>query len=276
VFFYYISIMQLSFWHKTRKIIFILAAIYVIAGILLYLFQDLLLFHPAPLDKNYEYHFDQPFEEFNIPIQDRNLNLLKFHPSGPKKGIVLFFHGNMKNVEHYKKYPAYFLSKSYEFWMADYPGFGKSTGERTEANMNQDALLIYEMALTESSADSIIIYGKSIGTGIAAFTASQKPCRRLILETPYYSIDALAKSYVPIYPVIPMTNYSFPIYKYLEATKATVTIFHGTEDEIIPYSHATRLIKENPGIELISIKNGKHNNLSDFPLYHNKLDSLLQ
>jgi hypothetical protein len=182
----------------------------------------------------------------------------------------------MENVEHYRQYPGYFTKQGYEIWMMDYPGFGKSTGKRSEAVMYNDALLMYNKAREELSADSIIIYGKSIGTGVAAYVASKQDCKKLLLETPYYSIDALAKHYFPIYPVMPMTRYAFPIYDYLKKVKAGITIFHGTKDEVIPYIQALKLKEENPDIELITIENGEHNNLSTFPLYQQKLDSLLR
>jgi pimeloyl-ACP methyl ester carboxylesterase len=57
--------------------------------------------------------------------------------------------------------------------------------------------------------------------------------------------------------------------------KIPVTIFHGTNDEVVPFEQGIRLAKENPGIEFIAIENGKHNNLSGFTLYQHRLDSLL-
>ena len=264
-----------SKWRKARKVIFILVVIYFVAGILLYFFQDLLLFHPVPKKINEPYQFTQSFEELNYDVGERNLNIIKFKPTAETKGVVIFFHGNMKNVEHYKKYPELFTSNNYEVWMPDYPGFGKSTGERTEGNFYQDARMVYDSAIKNHSTSNIIIYGKSIGTGVASYLASVKPCKRLILETPYYSIDALAGSYVPFYPVSAMTRYSFPIYQYLKNTEAAVTIFHGSKDEVVPFSHSFRLKKENVHLELIRIENGRHNNLASFPIYINKLDSLL-
>ena len=141
--------------------------------------------------------------------------------------------------------------------------------------MNSDALLVYRKAREQTSTDSIILYGKSIGTGLAAYAASKQNCKKLILETPYYSMDALAKHYFPIYPVRPITSHSFPIYDYLKKVKAGVAIFHGTRDEVVPYQQALRLKQENKNIELITIENGKHNDLTDFNLYQAKLDSLL-
>ncbi|MEI9807868.1 MAG: alpha/beta hydrolase [Bacteroidota bacterium] len=165
--------------------------------------------------------------------------------------------------------------------MMDYPGFGKTTGKRTEQVMYDDAMQVYKMARARVSKDSIIIYGKSIGTGVASQLASVKDCKRLILETPYYSIEALFSHYAPVYPVSRMSKYHFPIYTYFKKIDAPVTIFHGTRDEIIPYSNPEMLMEpwnETPSLkrELITIEKGRHNNLNDFPLFHQKLDSLLQ
>ena len=70
--------------------------------------------------------------------------------------------------------------------MIDYPGFGKSTGVFSEQLLYDWALTLYKLARAYYSPDSIIIYGKSMGTGIAAQLASIRDCRHLILETPYY------------------------------------------------------------------------------------------
>jgi fermentation-respiration switch protein FrsA (DUF1100 family) len=80
-----------------------------------------------------------------------------------------------------------------------------------------------------------------------------------------------------MYPADQMTKYHFPTYQYFEKITAPVTIFHGTDDGVIPYSNAKRLIKiAKSGAELITLEKGKHNNLNDFPLFHQKLDSILQ
>lgn len=78
-----------------------------------------------------------------------------------------------------------------------------------------------------------------------------------------------------MYPVMPMTKYALPTNKYFDYIKAPITIFHGTSDGVIPYKHAKRLVEKKPGTELITIEKGKHNNLAQFPLFQQKLDSLL-
>jgi len=254
----------------------LLLIIYIIGGVILYLIQDLLLFHPTPLTRDHKFSFNQPFEEVNISIGKNNLSIVKFKPNPPRKGLVLFFHGNMHNVERYKKYPSLFTGNGYEIWMLDYPGFGKSTGKRTEQFMYEQATIMYDLARKEINSDSIIIYGKSIGTGVASYLASIESSDKLILETPYYSAVALAKYYFPIYPVSAMIRYSFPIHDYLKKIKFPVTIFHGTDDEVVPYKQGKQLAEENQNIKLVTIEKGKHNNLFDFELFQQQMNTLLK
>ena len=104
--------------------------------------------------------------------------------------------------------------------------------------------------------------------------ASKNQCRRLILETPYYSIPDLFNRYAPIYPVNALTHFKFPTGEYLKEVNAPVTIFHGNADRVIPLSCAAKLKKVlKPGDEFITIDKGSHNDLNDFPLFHAKLDS---
>jgi uncharacterized protein len=260
---------------RAKRILIVLVVTYFIGGVVLYFAQDFILFHPTPLGRNHQFRFEQVFEETNISQGKNNLSIVKFKTSRKRKGIVLFYHGNMENIEHYKSYPAIFLSNNYDVWMIDYPGFGKTTGKRTENIINEQAILMYDMSLKQTSSDSIIIYGKSIGTGVAAFVASERNCKHLVLETPYYSIPDLARHYLPVYPVKWMIQYSFPTHQYLLKVQSPITIFHGTKDEVIPYSHSARLKDQNKKIKLVTIANGKHNNLTDFKEYHTAIDSLL-
>src|SRR3569833_179874 len=166
-----------------------------IIGIAIYYLQDKLLFHPVAVDKQIAWHFDHPFTELNI-LYNRatNLNIIQFKHTTPDsaKGVVLYFHGNKQNIARYAPYASDFTSKGYEVWMLDYPGFGKSTGKFSEENLYKYALVLYKLARSRWASDHIIIYGKSLGTAVAAQLASIRDCRRLILECPYYSMTSLA------------------------------------------------------------------------------------
>ena len=260
---------------RLKRVLLLVITLYIGGGIVLFFIQDLLLFHPKQVPRDYQYSFDLPFGEINLPFGNENLNIIQFKTTGIKKGLVLFYHGNMKNAGHYAKYPSIFLRNGYDVWMIDYPGFGKTTGKRSETIMYQQALIMFDLAATIIKNDSVVIYGKSIGTGIASYVAANRSCRRLILEAPYYSISALARHYFPFYPVVPMTRYSFPVYSHLQNVQSPISFFHGIKDETIPYRHAVKLKKEKPSIELITIDDGKHNNLASFQLFQQKIDSLL-
>ena len=262
---------------KAWKWLQIIALVYVMIGVALYFLQDKFIFHPEKLPADYQYHFDIPFNQVDLAVsKNKNISIVQFTvPDSVRKGVVLYFHGNRRNINRYAKYATSFTRNNYEVWMMDYPGYGKSTGKRSEQILYDDAALFYKMAISKVPAEQIIIYGKSLGTGIAAQLASKKDCRRLILETPYYSMDALAKHYFFIYPVMPMTKYELPTGENFKYIRAPIAIFHGTRDEIIPYKQAKRLVGIKPGTELITLEKGRHNNLPDFPLFQQKLDSLL-
>ncbi len=252
---------------------------YCIVGIALYYLQDYFLFHPTVLPRNYQYHFNVPFSEVEIPFNKTDtLNMVKFTPvDSVRKGVVIYFHGNRENINRFAKFSTNFTKLGYEVWMADYPGYGKSVGNRTEKILYQQSIQLYKMASSKYAKDSIVIYGKSFGTGIAAYLAAEYDCKQLILETPYYSIPDLLGAYTLIYPIQRMSKYKIPTYQYLKDIKVPITIFHGTDDWVIPYSCAEKL-KEvlKTTDQFVTIEKGSHNDLNDFPLYHQKLDSLLK
>jgi alpha-beta hydrolase superfamily lysophospholipase len=271
--------MQKKSKKKLWRLFELALVIYILIGVALYFFQDRLLFHPEKLDMDHPYSISIPFREVNVPVtEEKNLAIVQFTvPDSLCKGVVLYFHGNRRNIERYAQYATNFTKNNYEVWMLDYPGFGKSTGKRTEEIMYKDAAILYQMARARFSKDSIILYGKSMGTGVAAQLGTVRDCKRIILETPYYSIPMLFKHYAFMYPAGRMAICRFPIYLYLNSMDAPLSIFHGTDDEIIPYQQSVNLARlAKPGTELITIEKGRHNDLNDFRLFHEKLDSLLR
>jgi len=263
---------------KFYTVLKVAVIVYLVCGIVLYFLQERFLFHPKKLPADYIFSFQQPFKEINLPVSsEKNISIIQFTvPDSLRKGVVLYFHGNRRNIERYASYAVNFTRNKYEVWMIDYPGFGKTTGKRTEETMYADAAMIYKMARSKYSKDHIIIYGKSLGTGVATQLASVSDCKRVLLETPYYSVDALLKHYAFIYPVSWMSKFHFPSNQYIKKIESPVTLFHGTKDEVIPYKQAVRLAKENPGVLLVTIEGGRHNNLNDSPVFQQQLNSILQ
>ncbi len=252
---------------------------YSLVGIGLYYLQDQIIFRSESLPPDYVYRFDKPFDEINIPYNNQsNINIVRFKVDDSiQKGVVLYFHGNRSNINYYAPLANIFLEKKYEVWMVDYPGYGKSTGQLEENVFYAYAEQLYKLAAQSFTPDSIILYGKSLGTGFAAYIAAKFPAQQLILETPYYSFPTMASTYFPIYPVSRMLRFRIPTHEFIKNIKMPVTIFHGTADRTIPLSNAEKLkplLKS--GDRFITIADGKHNGLLSFSIYLNTIDSLLQ
>jgi pimeloyl-ACP methyl ester carboxylesterase len=259
------------------RFIKVLLLIYCLLGIALYYLQGKLLFHPVAVGINESYQLNSPYREVNIPYSNTsNLNIIEFTTNATPKGVVLYFHGNRKNISYYAKFSTEFTRNDYEVWMMDYPGFGKSTGELDEKRIYDWCLQTYKLARKRFPPDSIIIFGKSMGSGFAAQLASVRDTRRLILETPYYSFPSIVGQYAPIYPLKQMIHFKVPTYQYLQKVTAPITIFHGTDDWIIRYQNAKKLLPFlKPTDEFITISGGSHNNLHEYKIFQQKVDSVL-
>jgi len=266
-----------------KKIIFrtikIIVLVYCLAGIVLFYMQDKLLFHPEPVSADSTWHFAGPWKELTVPYSaGSNINIVQFYgEAAVTRGVVLYFHGNKKNISRYAENAALFTRNNYEVWMIDYPGFGKSTGTFSEQALYDWSLVLYKLARARFAPGEIVIYGKSLGSGVAAQLAAVRDCKRLILETPYYSFPSIVGSWLPFYPVNNMIRFKIPTWSYLEKVTAPVTVFHGTDDWTIPLRNAQKLTpylkKED---EFIVIENGRHNDLTDFPLFQERLDIALK
>jgi len=266
-----------------KKIIYrwlkVFILLYCTIGLIIYYGQNKILFHPQTVTAQSQYSFPYPFKEVNLPYTKKStINIIQFTTNQPQpKGVVLYFHGNKENITHYAKAAPEFTGRGYEVWMIDYPGYGKSTGEFTEKNLYDWALVFYKLARARYAKDSIIIYGKSMGTGIAAQLATIRDCKALILEAPYYSLPSIIGSWLPVYPLNKMIKFKLPTWQYVEACTNPVIIFHGTSDNTIPYRNAKQLkpfLKAHD--EFVTIEGARHNDLPTFPAYKQKMDSLLK
>jgi alpha-beta hydrolase superfamily lysophospholipase len=266
-------------WKRIKRWLTMLLVVYVVGGVALYFLQDAILFHPVQLKRAHRYEFREAHEDISIPVnKEDTLNLVRFFgKDSTHRGAVLYFHGNKKNISWYARFAPYFTRHGYEVIMIDYPGFGKSTGQFTEKRLYEWAEHVYKFARSYYPADSIIIYGKSMGTGIAAYLASRVVSKRVILETPYYDMPSVIQYYLPVYPVGKLLHYKLPNYQYLQFIRQPVSIIHGTDDGVIRYRNARRLqrfLKSSD--EFITIEDGSHNDLYSYPLTVRKLDSLLR
>ena len=262
---------------RLKKFIVVLLGLYVMIGSALYFFQEKLLFLPTALEQDYQYQFQHQFEELFLKTDDNStLNALHFKVENPK-GIILYFHGNAGDLSRWGTIAEYFVNQHYDVLIMDYRTYGKSTGKLSEQAFYNDAQYCYDYLLQHYSENEITLYGRSLGTGIASYLVSKNKPQQLILETPYYSILDVAKGRFPILPVKKLLKYHFPTFQYLPKATCPITIIHGTEDGVVPYSSAEKLLKLNlKNLNFVTVEGAGHNNLIDYEDYHNAIQTILK
>jgi hypothetical protein len=251
-----------------------------VCSILMGCSQESLIFYPEILPPDYPFVFSEPFEEVTVPVEAAALNALLFKAPNPK-GAVLYFHGNAGSLRTWGAVAGNFTSRGYDILIPDYRGFGKSTGNISdEKQMFDDGLAAYRLLTKTWPENRIIVYGRSIGTGIATFVArSQKP-RMLVLESPFLSLVDLASHHYPFLPrpiISIFLRYPLRNDRWIGAVACPVYLFHGTKDDIIPFEHSAGLeaLIRSPH-RLIRIEEGGHNNLSDYGAFGRELDQILR
>lgn len=245
--------------------------------VLLYLSQEKFIFLDEALPENYSFESVVPFEEIFLVGQDEGkLNALYFK-ANTSQGVIIYFHGNKGNLTRWGDVVSPMTAYGYDVLVMDYRGFGKSTGKRNQSNLLADAELFYNWCKERYEEDQIILYGRSLGTGLASYLAGKNEPQQLILETPYYSLAKAAQRFYPIYPSKLALRYNFRSFKYLRDAKCPISIFHGTEDSVVPYEQGMELAESllPKKVNFVTIEGGEHRNLADFRLFHQELDKIL-
>lgn len=260
------------------RLFIIILGLYVIALIILYFFQEKLLFHPQVLPQNHEFSFSGDYEELYIPVEnDVNLHGILFKAKN-SKGLVFYLHGNGGCVEGWGNSATAFTSSGYDLFMLDYRGYGKSGGSiSSEDQLNNDIAKAYHYILTNYSPAKTVIAGYSIGTGPATYLAANNNPDLLLLQAPYYSLNTLVDEKVPLLPEF-VKRYKYPTYSYMEKLSCPVYFFHGTDDALIPFEHSVKLQEKRgnkPGA-LMPLEGHGHNAINTSEVFSEKLKKVLE
>lgn len=240
--------------------------------------QEKLIFLPTTLSESYEYQFEVPFSEFNVTAKDGAvLNALHFKTEEPK-GVILYFHGNAGDLSRWGEIASYFTQFDYDVIVMDYRTFGKSTGTLSEASLYEDAQMFFDYAKEHYSENNITVFGRSLGTALASYVASENNPHQLILETPFNNLTSVAKKRFFNLPLDFLLRYKFPSDLFISKVSCPITILHGTHDSVVPYELAKELSAGIPKeqLEFITIEGGEHKNLIEFESYQEGIKKVLQ
>jgi pimeloyl-ACP methyl ester carboxylesterase len=160
--------------------------------------------------------------------------------------------------------------------MWDYRGYGKSTGViKEEHSIHDDARFIYDRISPEYKEKRTIFYGRSLGTGIASKLAIEHKPEKLILSTPYFNFEDVVSHQHPFLPVSMLLKYKFRNDLYLKQVKCSVHLFHGTEDDFVPYESSVKLKELSQNIELTTIPGATHSDFAVFAEFTGRMKELL-
>lgn len=266
--------METLIW--TFLILIVLAGL--IAGVFLtfYLLQEKIIFSPIQLAKDYKFPFETDFEERFYEVEPNvSLNCLLFKAK-QSKGLIFYIHGNADNLRYWGDFAPFFIELGYDVFMYDFRGFGKSDGRiKGERTLQRDAKQLYKIMCQEYDHSKVLIYGFSLGTGIASRLASKQNPPKLFLEAPYYNFIKLVNYHKAYLPASWISKYYFRTNKYLKEVDFPTYIFHGTEDRKVPYYLGEMLEGINPNVTFHRVEGATHNEMQDMPLFQEKMKEIL-
>ena len=249
------------------KTIISLAAFYLLFLVILTLFQRKFIYFPYKLDKEFEFpRYVSQLEEVFITCGDGiTINGL-YAPGRESTPVVLIFHGNAGNITHRDVILQGFNQLGYSVLLIDYHGYGKSEGKPSEKNLYLDgkASLAWLSKEKNKKPEEIVLFGKSLGSGVAVELATENVFKGLILESPFTSIASVARSHFPynLFPVSLLLMDKFDNATKIKRVHSPLLITHGTEDSIVDKEESKKLFKQaNMPKELYLIEGADHNNI---------------
>ena len=233
------------------------AALYIAACAALYYFQRSLIYYPQPSASG-------PANRMNLRSGEVDLVISIRERPGP--AAVIYFGGNAEDVS--ASLPE--LSQAFAdraLYLMNYRGYGGSAGSPSEAVLHNDALALFDMA--HANHQDIVVVGRSLGSGIAVRLAAQRPVSRLVLVTPYDSLQELAAAQFPLFPVRWLLSDKYESHRHAPGVAAPTTIVLAERDEVIPRASTERLFTRfAPGVAKLTVVPGTgHNTVSNHPLY---------
>jgi fermentation-respiration switch protein FrsA (DUF1100 family) len=164
-------------------------------------------------------------------------------PARDARGIVLFFHGNAGNISNRLEYLRMFNELRYASLIIDYRGYGESTGTPSEEGTYRDAETAWRY-LVESrqfKPRDIVLFGESLGGGVATWLAERQTARALILASTFTSVPDLGAQLYRWLPIRLLARINYGNLERVARIAVPVMIAHSRDDEIIPFSHGEAL-----------------------------------
>ena len=236
--------------------------------------QERLLFQPQTLPANFAFDVAPDVHETWVDVPGARLNALHLRLPKPD-GVVFFLHGNGGSLANWFVNTGYYRRANLDLFMIDYRGYGKSSGHITsQGQLEADVRAAWDQIEPQYTGKKRVIFGRSLGTGLAAALAASVQPELTVLVSPYSSMVALAGERYPWVPAA-LLRYPLRTEAALALVKGPVLLAHGEQDPLISPAHSQHLHDVAPQSQLLLVPGAAHNNIQDFPVYLDGLAAAL-
>ena len=209
-----------------------------------YIFQRNLLYHPK-INNYYGHQLSVAVEKTIIKTQD-NVELLSWYHNKNLNSdkTLLFLHGNAGSLENRIEKLNHFGNMKLNFLIVAWRGFNGNKGKPTEKGLYEDARSAIKWLNSKGITEkSIIIYGESLGTGVAIEISQNKNFAGVILEAPFTSMVDVGKDKYPFLPVSLLLKDKYESDKKIKNVKSPILVMHGKVDNIVPLYMGKKIYK---------------------------------
>jgi uncharacterized protein len=210
---------------------------YAIAVFAMWLGQRSFIYHPASIPIDASKMRMAGYAPFPVRTAD-GLDLTAWRrPGDANKPSIVLFHGNAQDASWRIDIAAQAARHGYPFVLATYRGFGGNPGKPSEEGLYADA----RATLDALPAGPVVLWGESLGTGVAVKMASERHVLGVILQSPYLSVAERAREIMRWLPAKHLVSDRFDSVSRIAAIQAPLLIVHGKQDLIIPFRHGQEL-----------------------------------
>ena len=213
----------------------------------LYLGQRSLLYLPDTTRPRFGALAELGFREVTLTTAD-GLSLLSWYrPPDRAAPVVAYFHGNGGHIGYRTDRMIRFAQHGLGALLLEYRGYGGNPGKPTEAGLYADAEAALDFLRSEGvPANRLVLYGESLGSGVAVHIAAGREVAALILEAPFTRLADVAFYHYPYVPVPLLLHDRFDSLSNIGAVTAPILILHGERDRIVPARFGRALLAAAP------------------------------
>jgi pimeloyl-ACP methyl ester carboxylesterase len=183
-------------------------------------------------------------------------------PDPPGAGVtLLFLHGNASNISDRVEKAASIAGLGANVLLLDYRGYGRSEGRPAERGTYRDARAAWDHLTGARGFDprAIVLYGESLGTGVATWLAREVRVGGVVLEEAFTSVPDVAQALYPFLPVHPLVRNRYDSIGRIAKIGAPLLLLHSRDDEYFPLRHAERLLEAARPPKRLVVLRGGHN-----------------